>query len=160
MAGDPHSQLIVVAPDVRQFRTILHWEHRFGPAHCLARLHLPGPPDVPVAIVSEIRSNPGERGIGSHFPVVADALLSALPAEVTVRPSEVVWVAHFGEFSSYEALDAPDNYLRILLAWDGEHYGGDVSGHLVMGRTEVDDVIGHIGLAPVAEVLQELGWGC
>jgi hypothetical protein len=157
LADDPHTRLIVTAPGIRQFQTILHWRHPYGPAHCLARVHLPDGGGT-MAIVSEIRSNSRERRIGEHIPLVADALLTVLPPDLGVRPQDVKWFVHVGEFSSYDALDAPEDFVRITLDWDGGHYRGDISGHHIMSRPEVDDLLRRVPLAPMPEVLRELGW--
>ncbi|WP_158879651.1 hypothetical protein [Amycolatopsis anabasis] len=158
MVSNPHSQLVTLPSGARQFRAVVGWEHRFGPAHCLARLHLPGSGGAPIAVVSEIRTNERAQGIGSEFPAVADAVLAALPPEVEVAPGDLVWLAHFGEFSSFEALDAPERFLRIDLDWDGEHYRGDVSGHHILKRADAAELLHGVELDPVPRVLEELGW--
>jgi hypothetical protein len=113
---------------------------------------------VAVAVVSEIRGNERGRGIGSDFPAVADALLAALPQDLGVDPATIVWVAHYGEFSSWEAVDAPDAFLRIILDWNGEHYQGDLSGHHHIDDAEKAALLSSISLSPVPEVLSALNW--
>ena len=105
--------MITVSPGVRQFQTIHHWQHPYGPAHCLVRLHLP------------------DGG----------------PA-----------VAHLGEFSSYDAIDAPEDFLHVVLDWDGGRYHGDMHGHHIMSERDIADLRNDVSLAPVPDVLRELGW--
>ena len=149
--------MITVSPGVRQFQTIHHWQHPYGPAHCLVRLHLPdGGPAV--AVVSEIRSNSDERRFGLHFPTLADALVAALPPGIDVRPEDIRWVTHLGEFSSYDAIDAPEDFLHVVLDWDGGRYRGDMRGHHIMSERDIADLRNDVSLAPVPDVLRELGW--
>ena len=153
-----HSRMITDPTGARQFQTILFWQHPEGQAHCLARVHFP-PRGPVVAIVTEIRSNPRELGMGLDFPRLAEALLRRLPAGVSVQPAEIIWTSQFGEFSYwYEALDAPEAILRITLDWDGQHYAGDLDGHHILTPGERDELLGEILLEPVPDVVAALGW--
>jgi hypothetical protein len=157
LTEEKHARMITVSFSVRQFQAIVHWRHKRGPAHCLARVHLPQT-GTPLAIISEIRSNPDRQDIGSEFPTVADATLAALPPDAEVDPQAVIWVAHYGEFSSYDAYAAPEGFDRVMLAWDGAHYRGRSKDHHILKRDEAEELLAGVSLAPIPDVLRELGW--
>lgn len=150
--------MVTMPSGVRQFHTILHWEHEFGPAHCLARMQFVNSEKTPTVVVSEIWTNKPERGITYDFPPVAEAFLGVLPANLRMSPESIVWIAHFGEFSSYEDLDAPDSFVRVMLNWDGAAYHGSSSGHHRMKQSEAGEVLRDFDLTRVPEVLRELKW--
>ncbi|HEX6341193.1 hypothetical protein [Umezawaea sp.] len=147
--------MITTRSGERQFQAVVHWRHEFGPAHCLARVQLSA---RPVAIVSEIRSSPDELGIGSEFPVVAGAVLAALPPDVEVAPEDVTWLAHYGEFSSYDAYAAPEDLDRVDLRWDGARYHGDLEDHHILEGDDAARLLAGVEFAPVPDVLGDLGW--
>ena len=155
--ADESSRTIQESSGVRQFQTILHWQHKNGPAHCLLRVHLPrtGPA---LAIVSDIRSNDETRDTGSEFPAVADTALAALPPDVEVDPRTVTWFEHYGEFSSYDSYSAPEGFARITLTWDGTRYHGGLADIHILKRNEWETLLAGVSLAPVPDVVRELGW--
>lgn len=138
------------------FTTILHWEHHRGrPAHCLARAYRAAAAR-PVVVLSEISSNPDGRGISDDIPAVAMALLDVLPPECRVDPAEVTWLAHHGEFSYPDALDAPEVFTLVPLEWTGSGYEDNLARHRRLRGEELRATLGTIQLAPVPAVLQQL----
>jgi hypothetical protein len=111
-----------------------------------------------VAVVSDVRSNPDTRGIGAEFPAVADAARAALPPDADVDPQTVIWIAHYGEFSSYDAYAAPEDFDRVMLAWDGTRYHGDLEDHQILEPEDVAELLAGVTLASVPDVLRDLGW--
>jgi hypothetical protein len=145
-----------LAPDgTRTYLTILEWQHRRGgDAHCLAQLvFLPAGP--PVAVLSELRSNTDNRGIMSDFAGVAETLLSTARPVVELPPAEVVWIAHHGAFSFYEAA-GPETYLLMPLNWDGEHYHA-VGEDRRLEPAELAETLRGAALEPVPEAVAQLG---
>ncbi|MFD2467682.1 hypothetical protein [Amycolatopsis silviterrae] len=141
----------------RQFQAVLQWRHPDGPAHCLLRVHLPGEGQA-TAVVSQVRSNSDDRGIGMFFPDVAGSALAALPPDAVGDPGTMVWIAHYGEFSSYDSYAAPEVFVRVALGWDGTRFHGDLEGQDVLSREDADRLLAGVVLDPVPEVLGELGW--
>jgi hypothetical protein len=120
-------------------------------------VHLPSTGLAP-AVVSIIRSNSQTRNTGSNFPAVADAALAALPQDVEVDPRTVMWVSHYGEFSSYDAYAMPEGFARITLTWDGTRYHGDLDDIHILTATDAEGLLAGVSLAPVPDVLRDLGW--
>jgi hypothetical protein len=139
----------------RTYRTILEWQHRRGgDAHCLAQLIIV-PAGCPVAVLSELRSNTDNRGIMSDFAGVAQTLLTAVRPTVDLPPADVVWIAHHGAFSYYEAA-GPETYVLMPLRWDGEHYHA-VGDDRRLDPAELADALHGTALEPVPAALAELG---
>lgn len=157
MSTEPHSRVITTPAGDKQFQAIVHWQHQFGSAHCLARLQV-SETASPRAVLSEIRSSPDELGIGLEFPTVADIVLASLPTGWVVEPTTVKWFAHYGEFSSYDAYGAPEDLDQVTLTWDGSRYRGDLDGHVIVDDAEVEHELAGFVLSPVPDVLRELGW--
>jgi hypothetical protein len=147
----------------RELAAILHWQHHNGgPAHCLVRWHRSPPPARPVAVVSEIRSNPEGRGIDTDFPAIGaallTALLTALPPDDQVDPAEIIWIAHHGEFSYYDEPDSPESFTAIEMRWEGGRYQDDLHWHRELPPSEAAALLSDMPLAPVPEALSRLGW--
>jgi hypothetical protein len=111
-----------------------------------------------LACVSSIKSNSETRNISSELPAVADAALAALPPDVEVDPQTLIWVAHYGEFSSYDSYAAPEGFARITLTWDGIRYHGDVDDIHILTAKDATDLLANVSLDPVPDVLRDLGW--
>ena len=155
MSAD-HAVLRTLPSGGQEFAAIVHWQHqRGGEAHCLARVYLSasGPP---VAIISEIRSNPEGRGIASDLPAVAEVLLTKAP--FAIEPAEVIWITHFGLFSYYDSYNPRDTFVSAPMSWDGHRYHDDLRNHRRMTETEVIAALGGAHPEPVPEVLARLGW--
>jgi len=144
------------APDgTRTLLMILQWQHRRGgDAHCLAQLILPrgGPP---VVVLSELRSNTDNRGIMSDFTSVAEALLATPGSPVELPPADIVWIAHHGAFSYYEAA-GPETFVLMPLHWDGEHYHA-VGEDRQLEPPEVVNTLRGTDLEPVPAAVAQLG---
>lgn len=141
-----------------QVSCVVRWAHPLGEhAHCLARLVLGAPTAAVVAVLSEIASNPDELGITGDFAAAADAFLDVLRgAGREVDPTEMVWIAHHGPFSSYDPA-GPETFTEVTLVYDGQRYHDDLSRHQLLTGGEVSQRIKPLGLRPVEQVLADLG---
>jgi hypothetical protein len=92
-------------------------------------------------------------------PAVAEALLAALPPECGIDPGDVTWITHHGEFSYPDALDAPEVFTLASLRWDGHGYEEDLRERRRLRGEELRAALGGVELAPVPEVLRQLGQG-
>ena len=143
---------------VEQASCVLRWSHRLGgAAHCLARLVIAAPSIPPVAVCSEIASNPDELGIIGDFAAVADAFVEVVASAVggLDEPAGVIWVAHHGPFSSHDPA-GPETFTEIALAFDGQRYHDDLVGDRLWGAEEVTRRVRPLRLKPVCEALAEL----
>src|SRR5947209_10812184 len=144
---------------VEQVSCLLRWSHRLGgAAHCLARLVITAPSTPPVAVCSEIASNPDELGIIGDFAAVADAFLEVVASAVggLDEPAGVIWVAHHGPFSSHDPT-GPETLTEIALAFDGQRYHGDLVGDRLWGGEELTGRVRPLRVQPVPGALAELG---
>jgi hypothetical protein len=130
----------------------VRWDHARGPAHCLARLYL-RPSASPVAIVSELRSNPWRRGITGNFAAVAEACLNGWGELVELDPASIVWVAHHGGFSFFDAPDQPTTFTRVDLVWDGNRYHDSVHRHHLLSPAAAAELTAGLVLEPVPQVV-------
>ena len=145
------------ADGTRAYLTMVHWRHRRGgESHCLARIVRP-PAGPPAVVITEVRSNAYLRGIMSDFPAVAEVVLAAARPAVELPPAEVVWIAHHGQFSSYEDV-GPETFFLIPLSWDGEHYHQDGPERL-LDPAELAQALGGADLEPVPAAVTRLGHG-
>jgi hypothetical protein len=143
---------------VEQASCLLRWSHRLGgAAHCLARLVITAPSTPPVAVCSEIASNPDELGIIGDFAAVADAFVEVVASAVggLDDPAGVIWVAHHGPFSSHDPT-GPETFTEIALTFDGQRYHDDLVGDRLWGGDEVTRRVRPLRLKPVPEALTEL----
>ncbi|MBW4717252.1 hypothetical protein [Saccharothrix obliqua] len=156
--GQDHRD-VVTNEQGTQIRMILRYEHRRDSqdAHCLARLVLREPPLPPVAVFTEIRSNPRGRTLG-YFDRPAEALRAAVGDSVDVPWDEVVWVQHFGEFSAWYVDGAPEEFVVADLLYFNGHYHDEVKSHRDYRAAEFRERYGDLGLDPVPETVRALGW--
>src|SRR5690242_15809355 len=109
------------------FEDIVDWRHhRAGRAHTLVRAVYNPVTGQAVAVVSELASNPDDRGITDDFADVADAVLPALRRAFGQGLEHVEWIAHFGEFSYHDPA-GPETFTRIALTADETGHRDDLS---------------------------------
>lgn len=143
--------------DARVLSTILHWPHtRYGAAHCLARLVIPPAPEQPVAVLSELSSNPDLRGVTMDFPAAATAFGAIAAAHVDVDLDQIRWISHHGRFSTCDDDGRADTFTEVSLARTANGYAGGLGDQHLLTAQEarfVDD----LGLEPVGDVVAQLG---
>ncbi|WP_433178779.1 hypothetical protein [Actinoallomurus sp. CA-150999] len=155
--GDSGNVLVADIEGGHTISCILRWPHYWGgQAHCLARAVVTGPPEVPVAVLSELASNPDLLGISADFPAAATAFLTVLSAHAAVDPQEVRWLAQHGHYSSYDPTGG-ETLTEVTMAFDGHHYHGNLRGHRLLHLEETAQLLKHLNLAPVPDVLLQLG---
>jgi hypothetical protein len=140
-----------------QLTQVLHWQNRWsGPAHTLLRaFHDPTARET-VVVVSELADNPMERGITGDFQSVADAALPLLRRHLSPDLGHIVWIAHFGDFSSYDP-GGPETFTRIAVTeTDGVHEENLHEDRRLTAQ-QVTELLKGRTLAPVPEVLAQLG---
>lgn len=137
---------------------IVEWRSPAGPAHCLVRYQEKRPDGRPMAVASDIRTNPFLRGISGSFEVLADAFLESQRDRLSVAPESIIWIAHHGGFSSYDAPDQPTTFTRVDLTWDGTHYIGGYDRHHLLDARQAADLMRGFKLEPVDHVLGNLHW--
>lgn len=136
---------------------ILRFEHDYGDGHCLARLVLREPPCSPVAVFSEIRTNPWGRGLIANLGRVADALVDVVGDSEQVPWDQVIWLAHFGDFSSYESGGAPEEFATAELVHFNGHFHDEMSTHRFFRAPKRPEIVDDLGLDPVPDTLRALG---
>ncbi|MET7761890.1 hypothetical protein ABZS71_07590 [Streptomyces sp. NPDC005393] len=139
-----------------RFTGIVHWRHAAGPAHCLVRAAYIPETHQATVLVSEIASNPDNRGITADFGKVADAILPLLQEAFRSQLQRAVWIAHFGEFSYHDPA-GPDTFTQVPLVWQGDTFVDDRKGDVRISRADTERFLGGWQLRPVPEVLSELG---
>ncbi|POX40887.1 hypothetical protein C3486_11900 [Streptomyces sp. Ru73] len=140
------------------FTGVVDWRHRrAGAAHSLVRaVHDPAARQT-VVVVSELASNPADRGITDDFGSVADAVVPVLRGELAQDLGTVVWIAHFGEFS-YDDPTGPETFHRIEVTGDaGSGHQDDLRGDRALSAQEVEALLKGRRLDPVPQVLTALG---
>lgn len=157
MNGTNPAVLVTDDGGTRRVATIVHWQHpSAGHAHCLARLVLGTPPSRPVFVLTELASNPDAVGITGDFAGAADAAVARLRSYAAFDPDQVTWLAHHGEFSSYDAAGAPESLTEVTLGFDGERYHCDLTDHRLLPAAEADAWWEQLRLAAVPSVLAQL----
>ncbi len=138
--------------------TIVHWSHeRGGEAHCLARVRLASNAASAIVLLSEIRSNDRVRDIGADFNGVANALFHCLQSDLEgVPPDHLTWIAHYGKFSSYDAV-GPDQFIRVNFHWNGQQFEKIQASEQIVWQ-DVASEFGSIELGPIYQTLREIGW--
>ncbi|MBM7774086.1 hypothetical protein JOD54_004290 [Actinokineospora baliensis] len=149
---------VVTKQQGTQHRMILRYEHERGSAdaYCLARLvvrdSLP-----PVAVLTAFRHRDRPPALGySGRP--ADALRVAVGDSIAIDWGQVVWAYHFGEFSDFYIEGAPENFVVDELVFFNGHYHSDLDTCVVYTPGEFFERYGELGLDPVPDVVQALGW--
>ncbi|MCO6009680.1 hypothetical protein NE236_32385 [Actinoallomurus purpureus] len=145
------------APDsTPRFTGIVHWRHRLGPAHCLVRAAYLSEVRQATVLVSELESNPDDRGITADFGKVADAILPVLREIFPADLQRIVWIAHFGDFSYHDPA-GPETFTRIALSTGRDGFTDDLAGDQRLERADIGRLLGDWRLRPVPEVLSDLG---
>jgi len=149
---------ILVTDDdgTRRVTAIVHWQHPVaGPAYCLARLVLRPAPAAPVVVLSELAGNRDAAGITGDFGGAATAAAARLGSYADL--GRAVWLAHHGEFSSYDATGAPQTLTEVTLTWADGRYRCDLTDHRLLEVAETAAALQALRLAPVGSVLAALG---
>ncbi|MFE7840687.1 hypothetical protein ACFU53_32900 [Streptomyces sp. NPDC057474] len=140
---------------LRYFEDVVDWRHRrAGRAHTLVRAAHSTVTGRAVAVVSELASNPDDRGVTDDFGSVADAVLPALRRAFGTEPVEVFWIAHFGAFS-YHDPTGPESFTLITLTAGPDGHTDDLSGDRTFTAQDVEELLGH-QLEPVGQVLARI----
>jgi len=139
----------------RRVSTLVHWQHPVGgPAYCLARLVVRPAPERPVVVLSELAGNSDAAGITSDFGGAATAAAARLGSYADLGAA--IWLAHHGEFSSYDAIGAPETLTEVTLTWADGRYRCDLADHRLLPVDETRAAQHALQLAPVPAVLAEL----
>ncbi|MFF4168568.1 hypothetical protein [Streptomyces sp. NPDC001744] len=134
---------------------ILHWRHRLnGEAFSLLRAVYDPSTGRAVAVVSELADSPAQ-GITYNFADVANAALPLLRAHLSPHLTSLLWIAHFGDFSSYDP-GGPEIFTAITLKVTEHGYQDDDQGDRRLSAEEVTRLFHGIPLDPVPEVLAGL----
>ncbi|WP_158997492.1 hypothetical protein [Streptomyces aureus] len=148
--------LIVDTEGTRRVALLLQWSHSTGEqAHCLARLVL-RQAEPPLAVLSELDSNPDRLGLTGDMAGAADAFLVQLQPYADLDPQQVVWIAHHGSFSSPDSHGAPETFMRVELPRGESGFQNDLRGHHMLADDQAATVVGPLNLQPVPQVLTEL----
>ncbi|MCW2916407.1 MAG: hypothetical protein JWN52_4475 [Actinomycetia bacterium] len=156
MTETRHTIMEIDKHGTRVFKTILKWLHDNGEAHCLARVFEPLD-DKPIVVISEIRSNPDHRDIGSEPAKVAEALLRLSELAGTLSPTSTLWLLHHGDFSYYDG-GGEDTFTRLTMIWDGDHFYSSLDSYELLESSTVRELVGPLSLESVPQVLQQLDW--
>ncbi|AVH57142.1 MULTISPECIES: hypothetical protein [Streptomyces] len=137
------------------FEDVVDWRHhRAGRAHALVRAVRSADGRRAVAVVSELASNPDDRGITDDFGGVANAVLPVLRRSFGAELEQVDWIAHFGDFS-YHDPTGPETFTRITVTSGPAGHHDDLSGDQPLSAREVEELLGR-ALEPVAQVLARI----
>jgi hypothetical protein len=149
--------LVLDTADTRRVAMILEWTEEGQQAHCLARLVLRPESELPVAILSELADNPRRLGLIGAMEIVASAYLARMRVYADLDPNQIVWIAHHGSFSSFDADGAPETFTHVELSYTNDHlFHDDLDDHHLLTPAQVFDRIDPLNLWPVPEVLSEL----
>ncbi|MEU8030698.1 hypothetical protein AB0C13_18940 [Streptomyces sp. NPDC049099] len=148
--------LLVDTEGTRRVALLLQWSHSMGEqAHCLARLVL-RQAEPPLAVLSELDSNPDRLGLTGDMAGAADAFIVQMRPYADLDPQQVVWIAHHGSFSSPDSHGAPETFIRVELPLGDSGFQDDLRGHHMLDDDQTAAVVGPLHLHPVPEVLTEL----
>ena len=142
---------------VKQIKSILHWQHKSGgEAHCLMRIFIWIRQPKAIAVISEIESNPPGLEISDDFSGAAEALIRMFRKDLESSLENMVWLAHHGRFSFFEALNQ-ETFNRVDVKWKGQSIECDVSDWHMLKASEVQTLLDGIELEPVQDVIEGLG---
>ncbi len=143
-----------MAGESRERAALVRWQHsNGGPAYCLGRLVVRPGLDRPVVVLSEPAGNPDSVGLITDFTGAVPAALAALDPRLDSQ--SVLWLAHHGDFSSYDAAGAPETLTVVQVRFDGS-YHSDLTDQRLLPPEEADSLRQLLGLAPVPQVLSSI----
>ncbi|TDU90235.1 hypothetical protein EV138_3820 [Kribbella voronezhensis] len=124
---------------------MIRWQHSSGgSAYCLGRLARSAP-ERPVVVLSELAGNPDAVGLVSDYAGAA----TAAAALFGVDPTSVRWLAHHGDFSSYDAAGAPETFTEVQLHSDGSRLHSDLTDQRLLSPAESETLSRSLG--PITE---------
>jgi hypothetical protein len=133
-------------------KALVRWEHGSGgSAYCLARLFLR--PGRPVIVLTELAGNPDAVGLTTDFGGAATAAWATFSRQAELNPETIVWLAHHGDFSSYDATGAPETFTEVQVRFDGSRYHCEPVDHRLLPVAEAEAWRRALRLDPVPVVL-------
>lgn len=110
---------------------VIRWQHSSGgSAYCLGRLVVSlGRPTI---VLSELAGNPDAVGLTSDFTGAATAAFAVFGGD----PGSIRWLAHHGDFSSYDAAGAPETFTEVQVRFDGIRYQSDLTDQHLLPAAE------------------------
>lgn len=136
-------------------QTIVHWSHlKGGEAHCLVRVYRL-PDEQSLILLSAIRSNSVHQGLTLDLSGAANALQPSLE-ELGILPTAVIWIAHYGQFSHYDAI-GQESFFPVNLRWNGAVWEGSLAEMDRLSAATAHQ-LEQILLTPVFDVLNTIGW--
>ncbi|MFI5713443.1 hypothetical protein [Kribbella sp. NPDC051620] len=132
---------------------VIRWQHSSGgSAYCLGRLVVAPASERPVIVLSELAGNPDAVGLVSDF---AGAAMAAA-ALFGVEPTSVHWLAHHGDFSSYDAAGAPETLTEVQVRFDGSRLHSELTDQCLLPAAETEALSRSLELESVRAVLATL----
>jgi hypothetical protein len=143
--------------DVRRTdAALIRWQHRSGgPAQALARLVVLPAPEGPVVVLSELASNPDAVGLVTDFAGAVHAALAALDQRAAAE--SIRWFAHHGDFSSYDALGAPETFTEVTGHFEGGRFHAELTDQRLLPAAEADALQRSLRLESIPAALAALG---
>ncbi|HET6292428.1 MAG TPA: hypothetical protein VFG33_03610 [Kribbella sp.] len=134
---------------------VIRWQHNSGgAAYCLGRLVVPPAPERPVIVLSEVAGNPDAVGLTSDFAGAVPAALAALGKGLD--PESIRWLAHHGDFSSYDAAGSPETFTDVQVRFDGGQYRSELTDQHLLPAAEAETLRRSLHLEPVPAALAAL----
>ncbi|WP_192843680.1 hypothetical protein [Leptolyngbya sp. NIES-2104] len=103
--------------------------------------------------MSELCSNDRQTQLASDFGTIADVVWSGLKQQgVSVNLDTLTWLAHYGNFSSFEAL-SPETFLVVNLHQINGQFQETEPETVLLNTQDFVPYISKLPLEPVFEVL-------
>jgi hypothetical protein len=142
-------------------KTILHWVNEENTdSHCLARIFLDN--GAVTVIISELRCHSchglSHSYISSEMVAIAKKLYEQFPKEMFMSPDKIIWIKHYGQFSTFDWQPSEEFYEKFLISNNGDIEKIETPTSNRFTEEDIKNKSGNLDIKDVNDDLKEIGW--
>jgi hypothetical protein len=142
-------------------KTILHWVNEENTdSHCLVRVFLEK--GAVTVIISELRChscyNLSHSYISSGMVAIANKLYEKFPNEMSILPDKIIWIKHYGQFSTFDCKPSEELHEKFLTSNNGDIEKNETPTSNRLTEEDIKNKLGHLDIKDVNDDLKEIGW--
>jgi hypothetical protein len=142
-------------------KTILYWVNEEDTdSHCLIRIFLDK--GAVTVIISELRCHSchglPHSYISSGMVAIAKKLYEQFPNKMSMSPDKIIWIKHYGQFSTFDWQPSDELYEKFLTSNNGDIEKIETPTSNRLTEEDIKNKLGHLDIKDVNDDLKEIGW--